>query len=92
MIRHCRNGKTAFFVRGVQVVTTARISVTSGQVDGEICHDGNDSNYGGEHGYDEPRSSICGLWGGLSDPHRVDESVRDHQEELHVFFDNDSTK
>ncbi len=41
----------------------------------------------GKHDNDEPRGTICSLWRGLSDPHSVDESVRDEKNELHVSFD-----
>jgi hypothetical protein len=46
-----------------------------------------DGGYGGkddgQHSDDEPGSSIGGLRRGLGDAHRVDERVRDDEEEFH---------
>jgi hypothetical protein len=50
---------------------------------------GDDSQHGGQHDDDEPRGAIRRLWGGLSDPHGVDESVRDEEKELHYFSDEE---
>jgi hypothetical protein len=47
---------------------------------------GDDSQHGGQHDDDEPRGAIRGLWGGLSDPHGVDESVRYEEKELHLLL------
>ena len=50
---------------------------------------GDDCKHGGQHNDDEPCGAIRGLWGRLSDPHGVDESVRYEEEELHYFFDEE---
>jgi hypothetical protein len=61
--------------------------VTGSPVNRYDC-DGRDSRkHSGEHNNDKPRGTICSLWRGLSDPHSVDESVRDEKNELHVSFD-----
>ena len=82
MIRLWVKGETAFLagerrsLRGCFLVMRDPLNGDHG--DG--CHCGeNDS----EHDDDEYRGAVCGLGRGLSDPHGVDEGVRDEEEKLH---------
>ena len=57
-----------------------------GPVDGHDSDGGDGGNHGSEHDEDEPGGAVCGLWGGLGDPHGVDKQIRDEQDELHVVL------
>jgi hypothetical protein len=54
-----------------------------GQVNSDDGDGGDRGKYGDEHDNDEFSGAVCGLGGGLGDPHGVDEGVRDEEEKLH---------
>ena len=57
--------------------------------DGDGCNADKDAS---QHKGDEPGSAVCGLGRGLGDAHGVDERVREEEEQLHGYFDDNASK
>lgn len=54
-------------------------------MEGQEGDAGDENHNGEEQSDDEPGGPLRGLRRGLGDPHGVDESVRDEQEEVHIL-------
>ena len=54
-------------------------------VEGQEGDAGDENHNSAEQCDDEPGGAFRGLRRGLGDPHSVDESVRDEQEEVHIL-------
>ena len=61
-------------------------------MDGQNCDGGDSGKHGSEQNEDKPCGAFFRLGRGLGDAHRVDEGVRDEQNELHGCFDEESRK
>ena len=68
-----------------RIVTRGKGLGMGGPADSQEGDGADNSRDGGEQGDDEPCGPLCCLWGGLGDPHGVDEGVRDEQEEVHIL-------